>query len=306
MTGRGLFLGVDVGGTKVAAGLVDADGTVRAQQTRPTSRHGGGAVLAQVVELVAAVDPGRAARALGVGSPGVVVAGAVVSASAILPGWAGTRVQAELEHRLGLPVVVDNDVNVAAFGEVGTRADLAQVDALFVSVGTGLGGALLRSGRLVHGPHGTAGEIAHLLVPATGTLPCGCGRLDHLEAVVSGPAMAAGYGARTGRTGLTLQEVAARRAAGDPAAEAVVREAATLLGRALAGLVAAVDVDAVVLGGGVAQLGEALRAPVAAAFAAEALPPLRGVPVTTATLGTAAPLVGAALLAAELAPVAAR
>jgi glucokinase len=310
MPGPALFLGVDVGGTKTAAALVDATGTVLARQSRPTPRDGGAAVLAQVVELVAAVDPDRQARALGVGSPGVVRDGTVTSASATLPGWAGTPVQAELERRLGLPVVVDNDVNVAAAGEVGTRPGLARADVLFVSVGTGVGGALLRAGRLEHGPHGTAGEIAHLLVPATGALPCGCGRLDHLEAVASGPGIAAGYGARTGDAGLTLQEVAARASAGDATAAEAIAAAATLLGRALAGLVAAVDVDAVVLGGGVAQLGEVLRAPVADAFAAEALPPLRRVPVTTSSLGTSAPLVGAALLAAgrtaQLATVAAR
>ena len=147
-------------------------------------------------------------------------------------------------------------------------------EVLLLAVGTGIGGALLLDGRLRHGSHGTAGEIAHLLAGRTGPIRCGCGRDDHVEAVCSGPAIHAG-GADVG-------------------------EAADVLGRALAGLVTALDVDAVIIGGGVAQSGAAFLEPFARALRAEVLPPLREIPVLPAELGLDAPIIGAALLAADL------
>ncbi|WP_254716687.1 ROK family protein [Actinomadura sp. WMMB 499] len=206
------------------------------------------------------------------GAPGVVdpETGRVVAATDVLPGWSGTPVRDTLAGLTGLPVAVANDVRAMGLGEARRGAGAGFHRVLHVSVGTGVGGALTTGGRLDAGAHGTAGELAHLLVPERGPVPCGCGRHDHLEAAVSGPAIAA---------------------TGDPG------RAGALLGRALAGLLAVLDPDAVVVGGGVAQLGAPFLGAVAATFRAEALPPLRDVPILAARLGTDAPLVGAALLA---------
>ena len=138
--------------------------------------------------------------ALGVGAPGVIdrAAGRVVSATDVLPDWVGADVGSELERLCGCPVVVDNDVRMMAVGEALHGAGKAHGEALYVSVGTGVGGAIWRDGEVVRGPHSTAGEIAHLLVPAQGAVPCGCGRRDHVEAAASGPAIEAAHTARTG------------------------------------------------------------------------------------------------------------
>lgn len=295
------FAGIDIGGTKIAAGLVDASGELRRRLSVPTPRSGGSAVLDAVAGLVTDLSGDAALTAVGVGAPGVIDAGtgSVTAATDTLPRWAGTEVRADLVRRLGLPVTVDNDVRAMAYGETRCGAGRGFADALYVSVGTGIGGALVRDGRLARGPHGTTGEIGHLLVPAAGSLRCGCGKRDHLEAVASGPAMAAAYRSRTGGDPIELPDIVHRMRSGDAEASATITDAATLAGRACAGLLAAVDTQVVIIGGGVARIGPEFVEPFTAALREEALPVLRDVPVTTASLGTDAPIVGAALLAEE-------
>ncbi len=192
---------------------------------------------------------------IGVGAPGIIdrVRGRVVFASDILSGWSGAEVRGELEAHSGLPVTVDNDVRAMAHGENMIGAGRGRTSALFVSIGTGIGGALTVGGQLYHGAHGTAGELAHLLVPVSGAIGCGCGRTDHLEAVASGPAMAAEYAARAGVPTQPLQAVVALMHSGDPIARAVVSDAGTLLGRVLAGVATAFDPEVIVIGGGAAR-----------------------------------------------------
>ncbi|TAM93229.1 MAG: ROK family protein [Jatrophihabitans sp.] len=295
--GEPAVIGVDIGGTKIAAGRVTASGAVAARAVRATPRTGGAqAVLAAVVEMVGELGP---AEAVGVGAPGVVdvAGGRVLSATEVLPGWAGAEVGTALRAALGVPVAVDNDVRVMALGELCAGAGRGARDLLFVSVGTGVGGALALDGRIRHGSAWSAGELGHLLVPHEGAVPCGCGRRDHLEAAASGPAIVAEYRRRGGEPVDGLPEVAARMRAGDAVAAEVIAAAATLVGRAVAGLVDAIGVQRVVVGGGVASIGAAYVQHVADAFRAEVLPPLRDVPVVAAELGTDAPLVGAAELA---------
>lgn len=305
---RRAWIGVDIGGTKIAAGLVD-DTDLVLERIRVGTPAGAPAILAAVARLVQDLH-GHARRrrlevgAAGVGAPGVIdpATGTVRSATDIVPGWAGTAVGAELSARTGLPVAVANDVRVAAMGVARDPAVAPHHDVLHVSVGTGVGGALLRRGAALAGPHASTGELAHLLVPARGAIPCGCGQLDHLEAVVAGPAIAAAYARQQGTGELALTEVVDRMRAGDRAADSVVRGAGHLLGRALAGLVAAVDVDAVTLGGGVALNVAEFADAAVAAFRAEALPPLRSVPVLVPATGADTALLGAARLARTAAP----
>ncbi|WP_262403482.1 putative N-acetylmannosamine-6-phosphate 2-epimerase [Actinomadura sp. CNU-125] len=220
---RARYAALDIGGTKIAAALTDEDGTVLHRARVPTPRDGGPSVLATAARLLDDLA-GRGLlelgiRGVGVGAPGVVDAatGRVVSATGVLPGWAGTAVREVLAERTGLPVAVANDVRVMGLGEALRGAGAGFGRVLHVSVGTGVGGALTTGGRLDRGAHGTAGELAHLLVPERGPVPSGCGRRDHLEAAVSGPAIAA---------------------TGDPG------RAGALLGRALAGVLAVLDPDA--------------------------------------------------------------
>lgn len=301
---NGLRIGIDIGGTKIAAGVVNPDGAVLAREQAPTPRSGGAAVMVAVCaaaqRLVGRAGPPGTVTGIGVGAPGVVDprAGVVLSATDVLPGWVGTDVAGPLRDTTGLPVTVENDVRAAALGEA-RRGGGAGVDRLLVvSMGTGIGGALVFGGRLQRGGHGTAGELAHLLVPGDGPIRCGCGRLDHLEAHASGPAIAAAYHAAQGAAGAPapLPAVVNRWRGGDELAGAVIASAARLTGRAVAGLAGAVDVDAVLVTGGVARIGEEFLAPLRSAFVESVIGPLRGIPVLAGNLAGDAPLIGAAEL----------
>jgi glucokinase len=294
-----LVLGIDIGGTKTAVGVVDEHGRVLADAVAPTpAQSGADAVLANAMDLATAVRAAvdRPVLAAGVGAPGVVDArrGVVVSATDLLAGWTGTPVAAILTAELGVPVAVDNDVRAAGLGEARHGAGAQASSVLVVAVGTGIGGALVRDGVLVPGASGVAGHLGHLPVPDAGGDPCSCGRPDHLEAAAAGPALL--RAAR--RAGLPVADTTAlvALAATDEPARAMLANAATVLGRALGGLVNLLDPDVVVVGGGVAGAGEAWWTPLRRAFHAELLAPAapRLVP---AALGPKAGLIGAATLA---------
>ncbi|GGM15017.1 ROK family protein [Nakamurella endophytica] len=312
-------IGVDIGGTKIDAGVFAVDRaagghprwTLLDRVTAPTPRTGGPDVLSGVAGLVDTLrDRHGDCRAVGVGAPGVVDGdGTVRVASAVLPGWAGTPVGRRLRSRLGVPVVVDNDVRAMARAEASIGAGRTG-RVLHLSVGTGVGGAVSQDGRVDRGPRGTAGEVAHLTVAATGPLPCGCDARDHLESVLAGPALAAAWRSRTGRPDGDLWAAAAGGVAGGVPDAALVRQVAlevvaaagTLAGRALAGLVCAADLDRIVVAGGVARLGEVLLGPLRDGLAAAAWPRDRRTAVVPAALGDRAALAGAALLAASAVP----
>lgn len=305
---RLVALGLDIGGTKTAGAVVGPDGAVLDAAETPTpAADGPDAVLGTAAALGVrlrdrAADGGAHVVGAGVGTAGTVdpVTGTVRYATSSLPGWTGTPVAARLGAALGLPVVVDNDVRAVAFGEAQQAGEaLATGLVLFVAVGTGVGGALLRDGRLDHGATGAAGDVAHLVVGPPRGRHCGCGRRGHLEAVASGPAIAAAYAARTATAGAPaadLRVVAARAAGGDAVAQAVIAEGAAVLGRALGGLVNVLDPVAVVVGGGVPGIGPCWWEPMEAALRAECLPGPAAVTLRPARLGARAGVVGAALL----------
>ncbi|WP_106849918.1 ROK family protein [Blastococcus sp. Marseille-P5729] len=283
---------IDIGGTTLAAGLVRRDGRLhsRLEASAPTAADEVVAASLTLLERVIGEEP---VDAIGIGSPGTIhpIEGTVV-ASDSKPEYDGARIGPAIGERFDLPYAVTNDVNAAGVGELAHGIAQGFSRVLVVSVGTGIGGALLINGRLEEGMHGTAGELAHLLAGTDGERPCGCGRSDHLEAVASGPAMVARSVARGGPQ--TLPEIAELAAGGDPLAAAVLTEGALWLGRAVAGLANVIDIDALILTGGVTQIGPLYTDQVAAAFTGEVMRPLRGVPVLVGALGSDAPLIGAA------------
>ncbi|OIV38234.1 hypothetical protein BIV57_06785 [Mangrovactinospora gilvigrisea] len=310
-------IGVDVGGTKIAAALVDAEGRVLAKTAVPTPLdRGSDGVLAAMADAARAVDPDRTAAAAGVGTGGVVDpdTGTVLSATDLLPEWQGTEIAPRLGALLGVPVAADNDAIALAAGELrwgalaagrgpgsgsggsaGSFASAGSGSALFAAIGTGIGGALVVDGALRHGNHRVAGSIGH--VPAGGERICSCGRPGHLESVAAGPSIAAAYAHEAGDTAHPdLREVARRAAAGDAVAHRVITRAAAALGRALGGAANLLDPDTVVVGGGVAAIGDLFWEPLRAAFTPELLPPLRGLTVRPAALGADASVIGAAAL----------
>ncbi|MFC8297886.1 ROK family protein [Micromonospora orduensis] len=290
-------VGIDIGGTKTAAALVDRAGRVLERREAPTPARSGPEAVLDTAARLAGDLLGATTGPVGVGTAGTVdpATGSIGYATDSLPGWTGTPVADALAARLGRDVRVINDVNAAALGECWAGAGQDRADVLLVAVGTGLGGAVIRDGRVEAGARGAAGEVGHLPAQGAERLRCGCGRYGHLEAIASGSGLAAAYAIETG-THVTGRTVAERAAAGDGAAQRVVERAGAVLGAALAGLVALLDPDAVLVAGGAA--GPLLPA-ASAAYSAEVPAGWADVPLLPATLGVDAVLVGAARLAID-------
>ncbi|BCJ75799.1 transcriptional regulator [Catellatospora sp. IY07-71] len=307
---------IDIGGTKTAAALVH-DGQVLARAQAPTPVDADGAtVLQQAAALVNALraDSPLAPVAFGAAVAGVVDgAGVVHAATGAIGGWDGTAVTASLTALLGLPGRSVNDVHAFVLGETAYGSAAGLRDVVGIAVGTGIGGGVVSGGRLITGSRGAAGHLGHIPVAQAAGLPCPCGAPGHLEAVASGPAMAARYAAQSDvpvqpgsaalpeaidrRGAVTLPDVVAAARAGDALAVAVLAEAGAALGAVIGGLINTFDPAAVVVGGG-AAVPELLAAAVPAAHAA-AMPIRSDVPVLATALDADAALLGAAAVALE-------
>ncbi|MEU4232945.1 ROK family protein [Nonomuraea sp. NPDC026600] len=297
-----MVIGVDVGGSKIAAGLVGAAGQVHRRMSLPTpNRHGPVAIIGLIADMCRDLSDGVADPQLsvGVGSPGVVDSrrGIVTAATGTLPGWQGIDLAGHLAKATGMRVVVGNDANAFALGEHLHGAGRGTSDAMYVTVGTSVGGALVLQDRLLTGVHRRAGELGHFPIFEADHGVCSCGRRGHLESSASGPAIAAAYARLAGDdTPRDLREVAERARRGDAAAVTALTKGAEVLGRTLAGLAGVFDPRRVVVGGGVTQIGARYWAPLRDAFhnGGLAVPPT--VDILPAALGDDAGIVGAAAL----------
>ncbi|NUO58174.1 MAG: ROK family protein [Hamadaea sp.] len=289
------MVGVDIGGTKILAAVVGADGVIGELIRRPTpAADGPQAVLSAAIDAArsALTASGETGVACGVGTAGAVdPSGRISHATASLPGWTGTDVRGAFEAALGLTTIVLNDVHAMALSEAAGEAGTV----LVVAAGTGVGGALLRDGVLVAGEHGLAGSVGHLPSVVRDGRPCGCGGVDHVEAYAAGPAIAADYAARRGLPGsVALEAVAAAAADGDAAALAAIDLGARVLGAGLAAAATLLDPAAMVLGGGVLNLGGRYLSTVRDEVAAHSLGETGRAVVRTTAWGPAAVVAGAA------------
>ncbi|MDG2520672.1 ROK family protein [Caulobacter segnis] len=260
-----LYIGVDLGGTKIEAAALSDDGAVLARE-RTATPDNYDAALQTIRQLTTSVE-GAARNALpalglnpgiGVGAPGSVSpkAGIVRNANAV---WLNGRAfREDLQTLLGRPVAVSNDANCLALSEAldGAAAGAASVAAIIL--GTGYGGGLVINGKLVEGANGLAGEIGHVGLPWPNEdeVPgpaCWCGRHGCAETFVSGTGFARDFKTRTGRN-LTAREIIAAAQAGDEDAEQAFDRLLSRLGRALAGLVNTYDPEVFVLGGGLSNV----------------------------------------------------
>jgi glucokinase len=308
-----LAIGIDIGGTKIAGGLVDRSGRVLAELEEPTPPRSGAVVIATILlELVGRLREGHDVSAIGVGAAGIArwPDGRMLWApNNAYRDWA---IRDELERETGLPTVVDNDANVAGFAEA-RLGERSYQDMLFVTIGTGVGAGLVLDGEIYRGPTGMGGELGHMTVDPLGPR-CGCGRPGCLEAVASGSALTRmgreaaaadpnGLIARLGREKgvVTGQTVTAAAEQGDRTAQDIFARVGFWLGVGIASLSTIFELEAVVIGGGVIRTGRLLLDPTRAAarqyaYAGE----VRGVPpVLPATFGSDAGKIGAALLALE-------
>jgi glucokinase len=309
-----LSCGIDVGGTKIAGGVVDGDGTVLAHSTVESPAAHVEAIEDAIVDLVAELRADHAIEAVGVGAAGYVDRSRSTVLFAANLAWRDVDLRAELEPRLDLPVVIENDANAAAWGEFTFGAGHDVDDLMLVTVGTGVGGGLVLNGELYRGAFGVGAEIGHLRVVRDGQL-CGCGKHGCLEQYASGSALvrntraaAAGGGHAADllveRAGgdphqITGPMITAAAREGDPFATEQLVSLGRWLGEGIAALVTVLDPAAIAVGGGVGEAGDLLLDPVREAFARH----LSGLPyrplaeVRSATLGNQAGLIGAADLA---------
>ncbi|QHK21176.1 ROK family protein [Pseudarthrobacter psychrotolerans] len=305
-------IGVDLGGTKTAAGVVSGDGEVLFSETIPTlNRDGGDAILDATAALVSSLMVRAQAEGLdvvgvGVGSAGVIDAahGVVVSATDAILGWAGTELTAGLARRLGLaPEAVQavNDVHAHALGESWTGSAAGTASSLLVAFGTGVGGSFVLAGHPVLGHRYAGGHVGHFASPYAfhegQAVPCVCGGAGHVEAIASGPAIREAYVRLGGKEPvLDARGVFALAGASDAIAIKAVGICAAAAGQAVGGLANILDPEVVVVSGGLSDAGAPWWRPMERALRAELLPALLGLPVLPAKLGNAAAMVGAARL----------
>ncbi len=261
---KSVVAGIDLGGTKTTAVLCRRDGSIAAQATIATpALEGGTAMSAAAATLVAELEAasGLRAAAAGVGAAGVIdqKAGVVKAASASFKDWAGFPLADDLSRRLGVGVVIDNDVNAFLRGEMAYGALAGMSNAIGIMLGTGVGGALALDGSVFAGPRGAAGEIGH--TPGFGHLPCSCGQIGHLETLASGRSIALRYLDLSGTPASGAAEVAQLARTGNVHALAAFEAAGTALGQAIATTATLLDVQDVVIGGGVRGAWDLLEPP---------------------------------------------
>ncbi len=312
----GLTIGVDVGGSKIAAGVVDDAGRLVATERRETPATDAAAVVRTISDAVAELRRQHDVQAVGIGAAGFIDKARASVLFAPNLAWRDTPLRAEVERRVRLPTVVENDANAAAWGEFRFGAGADVDDMLLVAVGTGVGGGLVIDGSLYRGGFGVAAEIGHLRMVPGGHL-CGCGNRGCLEQYASGRALvrearevalanspqAAGILELAGgdADAITGPMVTKAAAAGDGLAIELLGDVGRWLGEGIASLAAVLDPTMVVLGGGVSEAGALLLDPTLAAFR-RSLTGRRYRPELTlalATLGNTAGLIGASDLARD-------
>lgn len=298
------YVGLDVGGTFLKAGLVDGAGAVLERRREPIVAADGQALLAQL----AAVARGfGATRAVGVGLPGFVDRrSGIVHGVPNLRALEGIGLARELRDRVGVPTAADNDANAAALAEAWQGAGRGADSVLMLTLGTGVGAGLVLGGRVWTGRSGYAGEFGHLQVKRDGQ-PCGCGSWGCLETEVGvagwvrraeAAREAAGDGTALAGVRLDPEQIVAAAVAGDGAALSVVDESAELLGIAVAFAINLLNLERVVIGGGVAAAGDFLLGRIREQARRRTFPQLfDDAEIVPAALGGDAGVVGAARLA---------
>jgi len=309
-----LAIGLDVGGTKVAGLVLAEDGAVLAGEERPAMADDADAALGAVIQLGQDLQKEHEdVVAAGIGAAGLVDHDAGVFRFAPNLSWRELPLRDRVAEALDLPVVLDNDANAAGWGEFRFGAGAGHREVLMVTVGTGIGGAIVTGGRLLRGAHGFAAEIGHIVMQPGGPR-CGCGNAGCWEQLASGTAIG-----RLGReaardhpasiiaelagspervSGVHVTEAGRR---GDHIAAHILAEVGAWLGVGLAGLANVLDPEVVVVGGGVGEIGEPVLGPARRTFrehleGAEHRPEI---PLLEARLGNEAGAIGAAALALD-------
>lgn len=277
---RQLIIGIDIGGTKVAGGVVTQQGRLVKSSIVPTLADQGvktsfGQVVTLIDNLIAQAGGKEKIGGIGICAPGPLNprTGVIINAPN-LPGWRNIPLARMIERRYKIPAKVENDANAAGLAEVLFGAAVGYRDIFYVTVSTGIGTGIIINKKIYHGKNGVAGEGGHVTIDYHSSYRCGCGTLGCIEALAAGPAMARRARVRLeqehttpsllrelthgqlGRITPKMIEDAAR--AGDRVAKTIIDETGFYLGVWLAGMITLLDPEAIVIGGGVARIGKPL------------------------------------------------
>lgn len=315
MSQQRLAIGVDLGGTKIKTVVADSEGQVFGEDLRPTeAKIGPDGVIARIADSArqACTEANiRLADAIGVGisSPGPVnPEKGIVTDAPNLPGWHNIHITKLVGDAVGLPTLLENDANAAAYGEALFGAGKGLKHIVYVTLGTGVGGGLIIDGEIYEGASGAAGEVGHLVVLPDGPI-CNCGNRGCVESLAAGPAIArdATRLVEDGRApvlarlsegrALNAELVLEAAQEGEDAAREVLQRAGYYLGLALTGLLNVFDPQALILGGGLVNLGDFYLGPAIKTAREGAFPQIvADVVITTAKLGDNAGALGATAL----------
>lgn len=273
-------IGIDIGGTKIAGGLVDVEGNIVKELRVATPSHDADAIVAAVVDLTNQLAVGEEVIGVGVAAAGFVDAARENIVYAPNLSWRNEPFKAKLESKLSIPVVIENDARAAGWAEFQYGAAKSASHMILLTIGTGVGGAVVSNSQLQRGKFGFAGELGHVRVVPNGLL-CGCGQHGCIEQYGSGTALlrsakalAASGEPKAKRLQelqqaageLTGNEVYQAISEGDPATLELLAELGSWLGQAIATLCAAIDPEVVVIGGGVSAAGDLLLEPIRNAY----------------------------------------
>ena len=308
-------LAIDIGGTKLAAGVVDTDGRMLSRGEVPTlATEGLEPVLGRIVglgrELLSRPEiAGVRVQRIGVGCAGPVdIKAGLVFQPPNLPGWTQVPLTDHIQRSLGLPTVLENDANAAALGEFRYGAGKEARSIVYLTVSTGIGGGIILDGKVWHGVKDAAGEIGHITVCPDGPL-CGCGNRGCLEAMSSGPSIArrareiVASGRQTRLSAIpepAAADVVRLAQEGDAVAAEVWADAVKYLGIGVAAVITFLAPERIVIGGGVTKAGDALFQPLREqARQRVKLVPVESVPILPAALGPDVGILGAAAVALD-------
>ena len=317
---RGMVAGIDMGATHLRILIANCAAQVIEEKEIPIDiADGPVACIDRADALLRDLAVNAAVRiedllSIGIGVPGPIQTEAgMVVAPPIMPGWDRFPIRSTLEKRWGRPVSLNNDAELGAVGEWAYGAGRAARNLAYIKVGTGVGAGLLLEGRTYFGATGSAGEIGHITLDPEGEL-CTCGNHGCLETIASGPAIArraqkaiaegkqSQLALLNGSGPLTAQDVAAAAGQGDLLSQQIIAEAGEQLGVAIAGLVNLINPNMVVVGGGVAQIGDLFLEPVRREVRRRSLPAsVRAVQIVTALLGRRSASMGAVVQALSIA-----
>jgi glucokinase len=314
--GKQNYVGVDIGGTTIKIAFINLDGNIVDKWEIPTNTANAGVnitgdIASSITEkLTSAGNTYEDLIGIGIGAPGFIEMETGFIYKAVNIGWENFALREELEKETNLPVIVDNDANIAALGEMWMGAGDGAKDLLAVTLGTGVGGGIVANGTIVHGTNGMAGEIGHLTAITDGGYLCNCGKHGCLETIASATGIAriateglenhqeSSLHAQYQKTGtLTAKDVFDAAKLSDKWALEVIDQICFHLGLAIANLANAINPGKIVISGGVSKAGDTLLVPLKKYFQKFALPRVaEGADFAIAQLGNDAGVIGGAWL----------